>query len=87
MTVFDEKMAALRARFLTRAATERLAIMEAARTGGLAEVRRIAHGLAGAAGTFGFPELGTAALKVEEAEPDALQPLLSDLLVLLDQPR
>lgn len=78
-------MAALRTRFVARAAKDRAAILEADRAGNIAEIRRISHALAGTAGTLGFPELGAAALRVEDAED--VRPMLGDLLDLLDQPR
>lgn len=82
---FDERMAALRARFIARAAADRAALAEAGQAGDDAEIRRIAHGLAGAAGTFGFPEVSAAALRVEEA--DDIRPMLEALFAALDQLR
>ena len=85
MSAFDERMAALRQRFLARAAADRAALIEARLNADRAAICRIAHGLAGAAGTFGYPELSAAALRVEEAEE--AEPPLEALLALLDQPR
>jgi periplasmic divalent cation tolerance protein len=39
---------------------------------GLSELRRLAHTIAGAAGTFGFPEISETALEVEVACDAAL---------------
>jgi HPt (histidine-containing phosphotransfer) domain-containing protein len=87
MTAHDERMAVLRERFLARAERDRLALIEAEAAGDGEGVRRIAHGLAGASGTFGFPELGTIARSVEYAEEDEMRSRLAELLARLAQPR
>jgi HPt (histidine-containing phosphotransfer) domain-containing protein len=92
MSPLDERMAGLRLRFLVRAAAEREALAAAFARGDLVEVGRIAHGLAGAGGTFGFPALSDAAAGLEEAllegaAPEALGPLVGGLLGRLDQLR
>lgn len=86
MTAFDERLAGLRARFVARAAQDGVRLRDVADAGDLAEIRRIAHGLAGTAGTFGFPQISDAARAVEEAPGDLRTPL-ARLLELLDQPR
>jgi HPt (histidine-containing phosphotransfer) domain-containing protein len=56
-------MAALRVRFLARAADD-LATLATADD---EATRHIAHRLGGSAGTFGFPEISDAALALDEA--------------------
>ncbi len=67
MSEFEEKMAQLRERFLTRAQEERAQLIAAVAAGDGAELRRLAHGLSGSAGVFGFPEIGLDAQALEEA--------------------
>jgi HPt (histidine-containing phosphotransfer) domain-containing protein len=87
---FDERMAGLRARFCARAAAERTQIAEALASGDLPEVRRLAHGLSGSGGVFGFPEVSADAEAVEIAvdeqkEPGELAILCERLLQRLDE--
>lgn len=65
MTV--DPLAELRDRFRKKAKEEALAIRLAWARGaeGLQEVEHLAHGLAGAAGIFGFVDVGAAALVVD----------------------
>ena len=58
---------ALRARFRVRAAQE-LTQLEALTAAGpdSAELRRLVHNIAGAAGTFGFPVLSEAAIAIDD---------------------
>jgi HPt (histidine-containing phosphotransfer) domain-containing protein len=67
MTEFAERMAALRVRFIARAAADREALLQALDTRDLGVLRRTSHGLAGTAGIFGFAALGNAAQQVEDA--------------------
>lgn len=60
-------MAQLRERFLVRAQDERAQLIAAATRGDRAEMRRLAHGLSGSAGVFGFSEVGLDAQALEEA--------------------
>jgi chemotaxis protein histidine kinase CheA len=68
-------MAAFRARFLERAAAESERLEKVLmtlrqgenNTAATAEMTRLAHGLAGAGGTFGFPEVSVAAAEAENA--------------------
>ncbi len=62
MTEFEEKLEALRARFVQRAAVDAEAIVERAAAGDWAAVRDVSHGLAGRAGMFGFAALSDAGL-------------------------
>lgn len=67
---FADRLAALRARFVARCAEDReiLAGFAAPFPPAAREAMRgIAHRLAGAAGTFGFPAASEAALRLEEA--------------------
>ena len=66
---FADRLATLRTRFVVRAAEDRQILAEleppfsrAARE----QVRLLAHRLAGAAGTFGYPEASEAAFELEE---------------------
>jgi HPt (histidine-containing phosphotransfer) domain-containing protein len=83
-----DSLAAFRARFIERAAADRdrlaqararLSLPEGDPVAAAAEIERLAHGLAGAGGTFGFPEVSVAA---EEVEAAALaQPVNEDVLM------
>ncbi|EQB31880.1 Hpt domain-containing protein [Sphingobium ummariense] len=85
MAEFDDRMAALRDRFIAQTAQD----LERLRAGIPArdwiDVRDICHRLSGRGGMFGFPELGDAARALEESidRGDALQVLdrLSDQLL------
>jgi chemotaxis protein histidine kinase CheA len=71
---FDDRLAALRQRFRDRATAESLALegivsdLESGAPGALlqAEIRRIAHSLAGAGGTFGFSGISESAARLDE---------------------
>ena len=62
-------MAALRARFIERCAADlsRLRTMAAKGELGGEEPRALVHSLAGAGATFGFPEVSTAAGRLDDA--------------------
>lgn len=62
-------MAALQARFVARCAgdLERLRELPNAGEPGTGEMRSLAHSLAGAGATFGFPRVSTAAGRVDDA--------------------
>ena len=64
---FDARLEGLRNRFRERAAADRVALAAAWQAGEREQMRRLAHGLAGSGGTFGFAELSAAALALEEA--------------------
>ena len=79
-------MAALQRRFRSRAAAdldciERLRVTEQTST----DLQRLVHDLAGAAGMFGYPELGQAALAIDDcyARGEAPESGLFDRLVPL----
>ena len=78
-------MAELTARFAARAQSEHTAIEQALATGDRKAVVQRAHTLAGNAGMFGQPELGAAALELEEAAENGedMAPAGSRLLALL----
>lgn len=61
-------MAGLRARFVARCANDltRLLALSAAGEMGGEEPRALAHSLAGAGATFGFPEVSTAAGRLDD---------------------
>ena len=79
------KLAELSQRFASRAAKERAAIEQAIAEVDRAEIARRAHMLAGNAGMFGQPEIGAAALELEElAETGGeIEPAANRLLELL----
>jgi HPt (histidine-containing phosphotransfer) domain-containing protein len=86
MTGMEERMAALRARFVERTRAEREELGAALGRMDLPEIRRLAHGLSGSAGIFGFPEISAAAAGLERAvdeEPEAVGPAAKALLHLL----
>ena len=85
MTDFAGRMGALRERFVASAAGEADTLAEAGASGRWSEVRAIAHGLAGRAGMFGFPEVGAAALALEEGIEAGADPRgpLSALIAML----
>jgi HPt (histidine-containing phosphotransfer) domain-containing protein len=86
----DARMAALRERFRVRAADDRATILAARDAGDFAQVARLAHGLSGSGGVFGFPELSADAQAVENAidagaKPEEIAALCDRLLVRLAQ--
>ena len=66
MIAFEERMKVLRERFRLRAAEDRDALIEALERSDRAALRRLAHDLYGTAGTFGFHEVGEAAMTLED---------------------
>jgi HPt (histidine-containing phosphotransfer) domain-containing protein len=68
-----DKLAAIRGGFLRRVGRDADTLvdcwsaMEINSATALARIRAVAHGLAGAAGIFGYPRLGNAAATLEEA--------------------
>lgn len=67
MAEFEYRMAALRARFVTRATQEAARIALLLDQGDRDGLRAICHELAGTAGVFGFGTAGEAASMVEDA--------------------
>jgi len=65
----------LRNRFRSRIADDRveLARLTASDPAG-ADMRRLAHNLAGSAGTFGYPALGAAAAEIDDQMADGSPP-------------
>lgn len=75
---------ALKTRFVARCAADRLELQAAVADRDEDAVKRLAHKVAGAGGTFGFPELSRAAMAVEDCiDQGAFPP--ADLLSELDQ--
>jgi len=74
MKEFDAQIAALRERFVTRMATERVVIAAELDREGWVAVRDICHGLSGLAGIFGLAPIGDAARAVEDAVDDGAPP-------------
>ena len=94
-TISNDPFAPLRQRFLARCA-DQLAELMAASQGGdlhggsLDSVVRIAHSLAGAAGTFGFAELSVRAsaletLLIEQSDEGAANAALDALIVEIER--
>lgn len=77
--VFAEKMAALSRTFRAQLPDRLLEMQGLLIDGSYAELREIAHRIAGQGGTFGAPEISAAAAEVEEADdmrlPEALAAL------------
>lgn len=85
----DPQFAALVERFRERAADEAQGIRAALADGNAAEVRALAHSLAGAAGTFGFAAISELARPLDEAagagaEMTVLERLATPLLEAVD---
>lgn len=66
MTDLDSKIAALASRFAERMPRERAAIADALSAGDRETLIDRAHKLAGIAGMFGRPDIGTVALELEQ---------------------
>lgn len=79
--VFAEKFAELGRAFRAQlpARLEEMERLGAAGPAGEAELRAIAHRIAGQGGTFGAPEISRAAAAVEDADPRCLAPALAEL--------
>ncbi|MFN6935157.1 MAG: Hpt domain-containing protein [Tsuneonella sp.] len=89
MAEFEAQMAALRKRFAARAVADSGAIRRCLAKGERDALRDLCHGLAGTAGTFGYPAISEAALALEEAVEagagaEALETLSVTLLQELD---
>jgi hypothetical protein len=69
MTAPEDRLAALRERFLARAADDWARLAEADE----AMARQIAHRLAGTAGTFGFADISEAAIQLDECAGGAAE--------------
>lgn len=85
----DERISALRSRFVQRARDDRAALQLCREQNDRVSVRDLAHRLAGVAATFGFPEIGNAAFEVQDAldrdkSEDALAEAVDRLIDLLD---
>lgn len=82
-------MATLRDRFVSAAGGQAEALEHCLAAGDLAEVRRIAHGLAGRAGMFGFDRIGELALVADEADnavlPERAAILIATLRALIQE--
>ncbi len=90
MTDFDARMSQLRKRFQSRAAEDRTRLAAAVGAEDRAETRRLAHGLSGSGGVFGFAGLSAAAEAVElaadEDRPwDEIEKLCGILMRALDE--
>ena len=62
----NDPLAGLRAEFCVRAAEDRAALAQALARGDQDTLERVAHGLAGSAGLFGFSDIGAAALAMDD---------------------
>jgi HPt (histidine-containing phosphotransfer) domain-containing protein len=67
MSGFGERMAQLRARFVSRAPDERARLLVAMEDMDRDALRHLSHRLSGSSGLFGFPEISLDASAVEEA--------------------
>jgi HPt (histidine-containing phosphotransfer) domain-containing protein len=80
-------MEALRLLFVERCGDDLARLRQADADGDASEIRRIAHNLAGSAGSFGWPEISRLALIVDEACRDGAdehQLPLRELIAALD---
>lgn len=75
-------------RFRERLETDRRRIAELSDNGNLKELRSVVHGLAGAAGTFGYQQVGERAIELDDRF-EAGQPVsaveIAGLLAALEQ--
>jgi HPt (histidine-containing phosphotransfer) domain-containing protein len=84
----NDPQEALRPLFIVRCGEDLAGLRRAKDEGDASELGRLAHSLAGSAGTFGFPEITRLARIVEEgfrvgaALPE---PALNELIAALDQ--
>lgn len=62
-----DPLAALRERFRTRSAEDLVRLRDLLESADADELRKLAHNIAGAAGTFGFPTLSRAAAIIDDA--------------------
>jgi HPt (histidine-containing phosphotransfer) domain-containing protein len=62
----SDPLAALRGDFVIRARADRADLIAALTAGDLTRIERLAHGLAGSAGIFGYAEASAAALAVDD---------------------
>jgi HPt (histidine-containing phosphotransfer) domain-containing protein len=62
-----DPLAPLRQKFRARSADDLTRLRLLLEENDAAELRRLAHGIAGAAGTFGFPALSKAAIVIDDA--------------------
>ena len=69
--------------FRERLEADRAAIAQLSETGDLEELERIVHGLAGAAGTFGFADVGEIAIELDEAFRAGTAPTIIGIARLL----
>ncbi len=58
--------------------------LEAGESGAGASIKELAHMLKGSGGTYGFPEITTAAAALEQAHEDELLERLDELLVFME---
>ncbi len=78
-------MQALRARFAARCAGDLACLQDLAATGRMAgdEARALAHSLAGAGATFGFPDVSTAAGDLDDAYVEGRAPSEAEVAALI----
>lgn len=74
---------AIRQRFRERALADAEALSEALRAGNRAQIEALAHGLAGAAGIFGFTEIGGKAKAVDQKFADGGTPSSAQIEALI----
>jgi HPt (histidine-containing phosphotransfer) domain-containing protein len=70
-------------KFRERLEADRAAIAQLSESGDFRELKRIVHGLAGAAGTFGFADVGAIAIELDEAVRGGETPTAVDIARLL----
>ena len=83
-----DRLAALKPLFVARCGEDLAGLRRAKKEGDTLEIGRLAHRLAGSAGSFGFPEISRLALIVDEgcrADAATLEHALNELIAVLDQ--
>jgi HPt (histidine-containing phosphotransfer) domain-containing protein len=73
-----DPLAPLRERFRARSAEDLVRLQALLEAADARELRRLVHGIAGAAGTFGFPALSKAAIVIDDAYVSGLTPDTED---------
>lgn len=82
----NDPLAPLRARFRLRAVSD-LVVLERLAGGdlGSADLQRLAHNIAGAAGTFGYPALSEAAMAIDDRFASGRTPDADQVAILQQQ--
>lgn len=85
------RLANLQERFVSRLAEDRAGLVLARDSSDNMAVRELAHRLAGASGSFGYPKIGDAAVRLQAAidlgyEPGLIRTAIDRLVMMLEDP-